>query len=265
MPLSFHMYGPFSIHIYGFMIVLGLFAAYFLLMQDKKQKMLISEDQLQTAIALSIVSGIVGGKLLFLIEYCLVSSCSWVDIFCFWQTGFSVLGTFIGIIATSSWYLYRQNIPVFALFDRVFLYVPFMFFISRFGCLCAGCCYGIPTLSKIGICYSNPESLAPLGISLHPTQLYSSGAELFLFLLLYFFIQHVLKKPGQLFAAYLMGMAFERFLIDFLRGDRTLITQYLSLSQLVALGVCMFSCLIMALATADYFAYLPKKKQLDNA
>lgn len=259
LPLSFHLYGPFSIHIYGCMIVLGLFSAYYLLLKDKQQSKLITKDQLETAIALSVFSGIIGGKLLFLIEYCFENTFYWKILFYFWQTGFSVLGTFIGIIGTCAWYLHTNKIPVFALFDRVFLYVPFMFFIARLGCLFTGCCYGIATSSAISICYKNPESLAPLNIWLVPTQLYSSLAELFLFLIFYFFLDKILKKPGQIFAAYLLGMTFERFWIDFLRDDRTLITQYLSLSQCVALGVFAFGCIVMVFATADFFTYTQKK------
>ena len=44
--------------------------------------------------------------------------------------------------------------------------------------LAAGCCYGSPTDEPWGVVFMNPESLAPLGIALHPAQLYE-----FLFLI----------------------------------------------------------------------------------
>jgi phosphatidylglycerol:prolipoprotein diacylglycerol transferase len=39
----------------------------------------------------------------------------------------------------------------------------------------AGCCYGKPTDAAVGIVFTNPHSLAPLNIPLHPTQLYAAA------------------------------------------------------------------------------------------
>ncbi len=258
-PLSISIFGLFSIHVYGCMIVLGLLTAYTLLMRDQKQAQLISSDQLQTVLTLSVFSGIIGGKLLYLLEFFHHDYVSWKTFLLFAETGFSVLGTFIAIIITSAIYLRWHHIPIFALFDRVFLYVPCMFSIARLGCFFAGCCYGMPTNSSFAVCYTHPDSLAPLGMYVHPTQLYSSVLELFLFIFLYFFMQYRFKKSGQLYAIYLIGMSFERFLIDFLRGDRTLIYAGLSFSQIVAVGVFMFGICIMILATANFFTVTKKE------
>ena len=54
--------------------------------------------------------------------------------------------------------------------------------IGRFGCLLAGCCYGRPSDVPWAITFTDPVAAAnvgtPLGIPLHPTQLYDAGAEL---------------------------------------------------------------------------------------
>src|ERR1035438_9824628 len=53
--------------------------------------------------------------------------------------------------------------------------------IGRLGCFAAGCCWGRPTKLPWGVTFTNPlaEQLVgvPLGIRLHPTQLYESAAE----------------------------------------------------------------------------------------
>ena len=54
--------------------------------------------------------------------------------------------------------------------------------VGRFGCLFAGCCYGKPTTLPWGITFTDPFAAdnvgTPLGVPLHPTQLYEAGAEL---------------------------------------------------------------------------------------
>ena len=46
---------------------------------------------------------------------------------------------------------------------------------GRLGCFFAGCCYGLPTKSFIGITFTDAKSQAkPLETPLHPTQLYEA-------------------------------------------------------------------------------------------
>ena len=89
---------------------------------------------------------------------------------------------------------------------------------GRLGCLAAGCCYGSPTQVPWAVTFSHPDCLAPIGIALHPTQLYESGAALALF---FFLILLRGKKffAGQLIVAYLFFSGWARWLIEFLRGD----------------------------------------------
>ena len=54
--------------------------------------------------------------------------------------------------------------------------------VGRLGCLFAGCCFGKPTNVPWAITFTDPFARAnvgtPLGVPLHPTQLYEAGAEL---------------------------------------------------------------------------------------
>jgi len=63
--------------------------------------------------------------------------------------------------------------------------------------------------------YTDPHTLALYDITIHPTQLYSSAILFMIFLFMYFIGQHIFKKTGQLFAAYLILAAVERFVTDF--------------------------------------------------
>lgn len=260
MPLSIHLFGSFSVHIYGAMIALGVVAFLVAFNYDKERKKLLTMDQVYTLVALSIVAGVLGGKLLYLLE-CVGECSNWNDLFSFWNAGFSVLGAFIAVPLSISWYMYKHHLSIIKSFDRAVIYVPLTFAISRIGCFFAGCCYGIPTTCFTSVLYTDPESLAPLCESLHPTQLYSAFLEFLLFLFMYKIGQKKFKKTGQLFGIYFALMSLERFTVDFLRGDRTLISNSFSFSQIAAGGIGMVGLIIFLLATFTKIFSFPSQPQ----
>lgn len=88
--------------------------------------------------------------------------------------------------------------------------------IGRIGCFLAGCCYGVPTESFLGVVFPHghahdafPET------TIYPTQLFESA---FLFIL--FIILNTVKpiKNRQL-EVYLISYGIWRILIEFIRGD----------------------------------------------
>ncbi len=252
MPETLLSLGPLSIHIYGVMIAIGLLTALYFLLHDADCKKLITADELYTIVSLAIISGIIGGKLFYLSAHWNEFT-SWKQMFAFWDVGFWVLGTFVGSFITIGWYLYRRKLPVLPIFDRASLYIPIMFAISRLGCFFTGCCYGLRTTHAWAIMYTSETSSAPLNQLIHPTQLYSSLGELFIFFLLFFYLQHSFKKPGQLFSLYVLLMSSERFLVDFFRGDRLLIAHNLSSAQCVALA--------LGISSFFFFCYISYKQK----
>jgi len=90
--------------------------------------------------------------------------------------------------------------------------------IGRIGCTINGCCYGIeaPTWLPWSVVYTHPDSYAPLGIPLHPTQPYELIFGLIVFGIL-FKLRGRFKPDGSLFFIYLSLYAVWRLGIDFLR------------------------------------------------
>lgn len=83
---------------------------------------------------------------------------------------------------------------------------------GRIGCTLAGCCYGIPTDSFLGLVFPYGESG---GIAVYPTQLFES-----IFLFLFFIaLNKVTLFKGKEFPVYLIGYGVWRFLVEFIRGD----------------------------------------------
>ena len=235
-----HLYGPFAIRSYGLMISIGLLLFILLLKRHPKYKAMHLGDQIIDITIIGIVAGLLGGRLLYTMSEPEALH-SIPDFFAFWQGGFSILGCILGVLFTVPWYLRYLKAPIVPLLDLIALHAPLLQSVSRLGCFFAGCCYGEPTTNWWGVIYHDPQSTAPLGICIHPTQLYSAFLLLAIFALLYFVLQYHCTKPGQLTALYLMLVSGERFVVDFWRADRIfyapLLNTGLSINQLISLGI----------------------------
>ncbi|RPI01891.1 MAG: prolipoprotein diacylglyceryl transferase [Ignavibacteriae bacterium] len=84
--------------------------------------------------------------------------------------------------------------------------------LGRLGCFLAGCCYGIPTNSWMGITF--PKGPCPV----HPTQLYESIPLAIGFVVLWIFRKRFVI-PGTIYASYLIFYNVLRFMVEFYRED----------------------------------------------
>ena len=116
---------------------------------------------------------------------------------------------------------------------------------GRIGCFLAGCCYGRPTDSPIGITFTN-SAYAPNGISLIPTQLISSGLDFLHFFVLLYIARHK-KAEGQVGGFYLIFYSIGRFILEYFRGDmeRGSVGE-LSTSQFIAIFTLIAGIVIVA-------------------
>ncbi len=237
-----HICGPISINTYGTVIVVALLIFVWLIHKHPLKKKLFAQIDLIQVLTVGVLLGIVGGRMLYLLSN-LDTIESPIDLIDIWNGGFSVLGSVLAVLFGLPVYLRAQHIPVIPFFDLIAVHAPLLQSISRLGCFFAGCCYGKPTVLSWGILYKNADTFAPLGVYMHPTQLYSSLLLLIIFCIMYFIAQKKLKKPGQLIALYLLLMSFERFTVDFWRDDQEFFSNQflylLSINQWICLGVAL--------------------------
>ncbi len=230
-----------SIHMYGFCIATGFFLFLWLVNRDSVLQKYQLLDISYTLITYSLASALVGARLLWFLEcWDDVTLQDFIDIRI---PGFSLMGAAVGILIALVWML-QKIAPEYRLLlcDRLSLYTPLIIASGRIGCFFAGCCYGTQTAMPWGICYTHPENLAPLGVMLHPAQLYSA-----LFLSTLFFILYSVQNKfsqGQLFLAVSSGIASERFIVDFFRDDRTLVIGNFSLHQVISV-VCLIGVFLI--------------------
>jgi len=223
-PRLVHLYGPLWIQSYGTLLALGVLVFLYLSYHHPWRKQYISGELYFNAIFLSIVSGIVGSRLLCVITDWHEFSGNWVSIFYPWIGGLTIQGSVLGVLIVIPWYLKWHKVPVLPLFDLAALYAPIIQAIARFGCLLAGCCYGAPCSLPWAITFTASDIPAPTDIPLHPTQIYTALISFLMFFVLYWLSKQNFLKHGQVLFMYLMLENLSRFTIDFWRGDRAELT-----------------------------------------
>ncbi len=241
--------GPFTIYGYGFMVALGVLAA-FLVGMYREKKYAVGDDQIFSLGIWCLVCGWGAAKVLFIItelpvlfenpKYFLETLAS----------GFVVYGGLIGGILTGYVFCRVKKLSFLKYFDLVMPSVALAQAVGRFGCLMSGCCYGKVTESAFHIVFPESCNYAPGGVPLIPTQLISAAADFLNFFALLFFAKRV-KSDGQVGGLYLIFYSVGRFVIECFRDDPRGSVGPLSTSQFIA--VFMFA------AGIAIFAYCGKK------
>src|SRR5438874_1428278 len=198
----FHLSRPLAIplHTYGLLIATAFLVAMSLAGRAAEREGQ-NRDRVMDLTFWILIAAMVGSRILFIIvnwdEYAKTPA----KIFAFWEGGLVFYGGFIGAVLVSVWYMRRHKMPFFPVADALIPSVAIGHAIGRLGCFAAGCCWGgacdphLPWAAKFP-----PESLAyqsqvangiiRLGaahtIPIHPTQLYESLGELFIFCALLF-------------------------------------------------------------------------------
>ncbi len=161
------------------------------------------------------------------------------------ESGGTFYGGVIGGILLVLIYSYIYGMPLLAVFDTFAAALPIGHAIGRLGCFTAGCCYGKPTTLPWAVTFTSPVAGringTPLGVPLHPTELYEAAAEFLNFLILIWMGKRQRFK-GQLLGTYFVLYGFERGTIEFFRGDpgRTMLFHNsFSLMQVVSVGLIL--------------------------
>lgn len=165
-----------------------------------------------------IVSAIVGARIVYILVNLDHFINSPMDVVKLWQGGLVFYGGLIGAAAGVVVCTRKYGLDLWQFADLAAPGLALGHAVGRIGCLFAGCCWGAQTDVPWAITFHNAASLAPTGIPLHPTQIYSSLNEFSLFILL------TLIRPwrsfrGQIFLTWLALYSIGRGVIEAFRGD----------------------------------------------
>ena len=226
--------GAFRLHSYGVVVGLALVVGLWLVGREAGRRGLDPGlvSDLGTGVA---VAGLVGARLAYVVGW--EPELLWRDpvgVFAVWRGGLALHGGLVGGFAAGLWLCRRRRLDPWVVADTAAPALVLGQGIGRLACLLSGDSYGTPTTLPWAITFTDPGALAPLGVPLHPTQLYEFGLDLALFTLLWA-LRARLSGAGQLFLLYVGGYGVIRLLTETVRGDRLEIGLGLSVLQAVSL------------------------------
>lgn len=252
--------GNFPINTYGVLLALGMLLALFvaarLAARDGLPRERIYDLGLWT-----LIGGLLGSKILMFFAEDNVDVLS-LD---FLRSGGVYYGGFIGGFLALALLIRWYKLPFWKVADAFAPGLALGQAIGRQGCFAAGCCWGKPTDSFLGVHFTEHAHeftgvpiYGPTGESLylHPTQLYESITMLIVSGIL-IYLHRKKKFDGQVLVAYAIIYGIVRFSIEFLRDDPR--GNILGLTSLTGLSTSQIISLIVA-ASAVIFMIIRLKK-----
>ena len=240
--------GPITVYSYGVLLAVSYLLGLRLAMYRAKMWGLDANRVLDLGIYI-IIAALIGAKLLLLIVDFDQFRQSPADLLSLARSGGVFYGGLILAVVVAFWYISRHQLPFWTTCDVFAPGIALGHVTGRLGCFAAGCCYGRPTELPWGITFHNPLAAAnvgtPLGIPLHPTQLYEAGAELLILALLLGIERRGRPFAGRTFWLYMLLYAVSRYIVEFFRGDPRGEMFGMSTSQVISLVLAPLSLLML--------------------
>jgi phosphatidylglycerol---prolipoprotein diacylglyceryl transferase len=230
--------GPITVYTYGVLLAAAYLFGLQLARVRAKARGLDANRILDLGIYI-IISALVGAKLLLLITDFKSFTADPRELLTLARSGGVFYGGLIVAVVVALWYIRRVGLPLWTTCDVFAPGIALGHVVGRFGCLFAGCCYGKPTTRPWGITFTDAFAAAnvgtPLGVPLHPTQLYEAGAEFLILMVLLLTERKGRPFPGRTFWLYMLLYAISRFIIEFYRGDDRGAVGMFSTSQFISI------------------------------
>lgn len=241
-PSLLHL-GPLTVRSYGTMIVIGFFLALALVKFRSRKYDIDWENCLDLAFYL-LLAGIVGGKIFFWIvlpsQFMAEFKGLFIEPVTFLKnlgSGFEIFGSIFVGLAVFVLFTRKKKMPLLKTLDLFTPAMPLVHAVGRIGCFLAGCCYGRQCSQDWAVIFNHPDSLAPTGVPLHPSQLYESAGLFFLVIFLLLIEKRVTRVPGRMITVYIAGYTVLRFIVEHFRADQRgeAFDGLLSMTQLLAI------------------------------
>lgn len=224
--------GPFTLYSFGLVVALGLIVSAYFLSRDLASRGRDPALAWELSIA-AVVGGFVGARIDYLIQNGGGSLFSGTGLV--WYGG--VIGGAIGVWLVTAW----RKIPIGVVANAMGPALALGYAIGRIGCQLSGDGdYG--SASSLPWAMSYPEGTVPTTELVHPTPIYETTAMLVAFFVLWR-LRSRFDRPWALFGVWCVFAGVERFLIEFVRRNDSVVagltTAQLISIVLVALGVAL--------------------------
>jgi len=219
----------FTVYTYGVFVALAFLAATSLVSWEAKRQGM-DEDLIYNLCVTILVSGIVFARFFYV-------GLNWdyfrdnlLDVIKLQHGGLVWYGGLIGALASSLAFMKRKKLKVLATLDLLAPYAALVQAIGRIGCFFNGCCYGVE--SGWGVYFPVHAKV------LFPSQILDSATLLLIFVVLKVIAEK--DRRGETLIFYFILASFQRFLMEFVRGDERPFYLSLSIFQWISLG--LFFC-----------------------
>ncbi len=250
-PVIVHI-GNFSIRYYSLMIIAAIVVGTYVGLKETRRKG-ISDDDLFSVLTWAIIGGIVGARLLHVIDKLDYYLQNPLAVLAFQEGGLAILGAIGGGFAVMVIYAQLRHLPLGKLADVGAVGIILGQAVGRIGCMINGDVVGTPTDLPWGVAYTHPNSLTPeLGVPLHP----AAGYELIWDLIVFGFLWSIRKRglaDGTIFLLYAALYSVGRFFITFARVDLQI---WMGMSQAQVLSI------VIIVVTMPLAVYLNRPRNL---
>jgi len=232
-PVCLYIFGK-PIYWYGIMVALGFLAAvvHLTLLGKRDGRPAAFGSDLAFWLMLS---GVLGGRVAYVLadlDYFLREPWAIIRID---QGGLIYYGGFIAAFFAGFIFARLHRIAFPDLADYAITAVPLGHAFGRIGCFLNGCCGG--KVSNV------PWAVFQHGACRHPVQLYEALINLVIYVLL-LAVYCRRRRSGEVLALYCMTYGAARFFLEFLRDDERLVSQCLSIGQIVSLALFAVGAII---------------------
>lgn len=258
-PVLFEI-GQFQVRYYGLFYALGFVIAYFMISYLAKRKQLsITKDDVADLIVYEIIGIILGARLIYVLFYNLpYYSQNFLEIFAIWHGGLSFHGGLVGAITAAYLFCKKKKIEFYAIADIVVIPVALALALGRIGNFINAELYGRVTNLPWCIDYSKNQYVQDLPSGCrHPSQIYESLKNFFIFAVLWFIKDRKLPK-GFMFWTFIAMYGLLRTIMEFFREpDEQIgfIFNYLTMGQLLSFPLFLLGA---------YMLFRLKKNHKDN-
>ena len=249
-PIAFQ-FGPLTVRWYGVMMAIAFIAGLWTASRRGLREG-ISAEKIMDIGPWLIVGTIVGARALHVMTYWheeFAGQPFW-EVFAVWKGGLVFYGGLIGASLATILYARCKKIGLWKLADVLAPSIALGYVFGRIGCFLNGCCFGRACDLPWAVTYPVGNINGAPTYPVHPTQLYDSLLNIFLYLGLAWLYRRK-KFDGQVFAAYLLCYAVTRSIVESFRGDYSQLhihsALHLTPAQLVSMGIFAAGAALWAL------------------
>ncbi len=244
-PVLFHL-GPLTVTWHSLLIVVGIIAAVILAGRLVKQRSWLSMDTYYSILVWSIPGGVIGARLVHVVDYWDAYMANPGRIFAIWEGGLAIWGAILGGAITAVIYGRVKKFPVGAYLDMIAPGLILAQAIGRIGDIINGEHFSTVTSLPWAVVYTHPDSPALGRPPTHPAVAYELLMDLVILGILWRLIGRF-RPDGAFVMVYLIMYSVGRFFLSFLRLDSN--TVFLTLNQ------PQWICIVVVVAAASWLVW----------